>query len=390
MAREENFLGIKPRAARPARPWNVTLACTVGLVHAIVAIALTVISVVIRTPLALPDPIRPIMNIPVLSEVWALVATLVVLPFLWVLVLKGSRHARAIIVVVLFVRAALAGLVLHTASVGSVGWWISGLVVLDVVGVILLFGGHRTSTFFAAARTALPRPPGDYGLDEPALPIGALAVGIALLTGSAFLPLALLVIVTILGMLVCLWACIYLYASQHSKFVVWQDVLSRLPAAGVVVDVACGRGIAAVSSLREWPQATGVAADTYERRHQSGNSPGATARNAEAAGVADRLTIHKCSLSDVPVAESSADLVTCLLGLHRRPSGSARAEVVAELLRIGRPGGFIVVIDRMPLDEVREQFLAAGAQVLEDRNAGPRSWYGWPRWALRVLVVRVA
>lgn len=383
-------LGILPKALRPPRPWNVTLVCWLGFIHAVLGLIATVVGAIVDEDLHLPDPVRPLVHTTLLSDVWALISTLIVLPFLWLLTLKGSRHARAVLVVVLFARIVFAAVLMHLANLHNFGIWIALLVVVDVVAIFLLFGGHRTSAYFAKRGELKVRPPGDYGLDVPWVPIASFVGGVACLIYSAFLGPVGMVIVTIIGMFLCVRGAFYVYASQLGKFGVWREILDSLPEPGPprVLDVGCGRGMGVVMALQTWPQATGIGVDIWAGKQQSGNTPEQLRSNAQEAKVADRLTIRTEDMEYLSAADDSFGLVISNMTIHYAKDVEARAQAVRELYRVTAPGGQIRIVDIRYTQQYRDVLAGLGAVDATVTNCGIRGWFGGPLFASRLVSVR--
>jgi arsenite methyltransferase len=87
-----------------------------------------------------------------------------------------------------------------------------------------------------------------------------------------------------------------------------------------------------------------VGVDIWRAQDQSGNGSQALLANARAAGVADRVEALDGDMRKLPFPAGSFDLALAGLAIHNLPPGD-RAGAVAELLRVVRPGGRIVILD---------------------------------------------
>lgn len=126
-----------------------------------------------------------------------------------------------------------------------------------------------------------------------------------------------------------------------------------------VLDVACGKGVPLSYFVREY----GV--------HGSGvEEDGRLVTQAEARsredGMADRLQFQTGHSDALPYRDAIFDVVVGELGLAARCDPAA---AVAELVRVTKPGGFVVLVQlvwKAPVDEERQQVLSShlGARPL--------------------------
>lgn len=117
-----------------------------------------------------------------------------------------------------------------------------------------------------------------------------------------------------------------------------------------MLDVGCGAGQIAIPAARAGAQVTGVdiAANSIEQARQRAKAEGVNVQLDE--GDAEML----------PYADASFDLVVSLIGAMFAP----RPEyVAAELLRVCRPGGRIVMANWTPEGHVGQMFKVIGKHV---------------------------
>src|SRR5215475_12216905 len=149
---------------------------------------------------------------------------------------------------------------------------------------------------------------GSYGIDAPyLLVVPAVLILWNLIDGILNRRVAPFVVVVIL----VASACSGLYTSRRGKFVVWARLLDSLSLSGDehVVDLGCGRGAVLLMAAERLHTGRAVGVDLWKRSDQSGNSPTATQRNAEAEGVADRVDLHTADMTLLPFANDSFDVV---------------------------------------------------------------------------------
>jgi len=71
------------------------------------------------------------------------------------------------------------------------------------------------------------------------------------------------------------------------------------------------------------PNGRAVGVDLWRSGYQSGNATEATQRNAEAAGVADRVELHTGDMTALPFSDGEFDVIVSSLAIHNigKPDG---------------------------------------------------------------------
>src|SRR3569833_61774 len=197
---------------------------------------------------------------------------------------------------------------------------------------------------------------------------------------------------------------LYLYASLHGKFQVWDDILSKVPDHVFVhpsLDVGCGRGMVllkvaqrksalngnttaaadvktdtappAAKAHRRCDPAFGI--DIFSSQDQPGNAPLATYANAAALGVTAEVVLHRASFTETfPFADDVFGLVTASLSLHN-VGEAERAAAVREMARVCRPEGRVVIVDLFGTATYADVLKQEGFEV-QVRGAGMILMYG--------------
>ncbi len=232
---------------------------------------------------------------------------------------------------------------------------------------------------------------GDYGFDTPYVPALLLLGSLPLWVGAVHAALARrpaqTVSMAVLAGFLVACAASYVYTTRKGKLAVWDELLAALPWRGDerVLDVGCGRGavlLMAADRLSSGGKATGI--DLWQAQDQSGNALATTERNAAAEGVLDRVELHTGDMRQLPFADASFDVVLSSLAIHNVPDAAGRAKAVAEIARVVKPGGRVLVADIRYAADYAGSLEQAGFSVSR-RGLGLRFWYGGP-WMATTLV----
>jgi arsenite methyltransferase len=121
--------------------------------------------------------------------------------------------------------------------------------------------------------------------------------------------------------------------------------------------------------------------DPWRSQDHSGNDPVATRRNAEAAGVGDRIELCNADMTALPFPEAIFDIVTSALAVHNVPTAEGRGRALGEATRVPRAGGGLLLADLRHINEYRRQL----GPTPVAQSLGPEYWYGGP-WAATILI----
>lgn len=221
-----------------------------------------------------------------------------------------------------------------------------------------------------------------YGIEAPYWPAGfgvgtAVSLMLARSRGRWWLvPAATLLAQTAL----------YLHTTTRGKHVVWQRELDRLAPTGDerVLDVGCGSGAVLIALAQRLTGGSAEGVDLWRSKDQSGNDPARTWENARSYGVADRVRLHTADMTELPFPDASFDIVTSALAVHNIPNSAGRDQAVAEIARVLKPGGRLVLVDIMHVDDYAKALADAMAN-LECRGLGFNYWYGGPWMSARIV-----
>ncbi len=115
-----------------------------------------------------------------------------------------------------------------------------------------------------------------------------------------------------------------------------------------VLDVGCGRGLLLIGAAKRLTAGGGGSAagiDLWQQQDLSGNRPEAVLENARLEGVADRVEVHTADMRKIPFPDGSFDTVLSMNAIHNIYSAPGRADAIAEICRVLKPGGTALIVD---------------------------------------------
>jgi ubiquinone/menaquinone biosynthesis C-methylase UbiE len=227
---------------------------------------------------------------------------------------------------------------------------------------------------------------GEYGIDGGVSSIlagiGFGAIGLGLLGLGAFHACArkrlLAGVETLGGLLFLQMVPSYLYSTRKGKFVVWGQLLDDLSLRGdeSILDVGCGRGAVLGLVAKRLPRGRAVGLDLWRTRDQTGNAMEATWRNLDAEGVRSRCELHTADMRSMPFPDATFDAVVSSLAIHNIDGAEGRTQTLAEVVRVLKPGGRLLIADLMFTATYARELSALGMEEVVKRPLGWRFFYG--------------
>jgi SAM-dependent methyltransferase len=232
--------------------------------------------------------------------------------------------------------------------------------------------------------TASRREFADYGLDAPRVVrnlVLAAAIGFALWTvsvtglwsgvlmlGPVVFPLGQIGLITAL---ICLGMAGWMvWESKIGKIKQRERLLDLLPWTGSeqVLDVGCGRGLMLIGAAKRLTTGRATGIDLWQAADLSGNRPDATLDNSRKENVADRVDVRTGDMRKLPFADGSFDVVLSMNAIHNLYASADRDKAIAEIARVLKPGGRVLIIDIRHFRQYEKGLRAGGCAEVQRRS----------------------
>jgi len=141
--------------------------------------------------------------------------------------------------------------------------------------------------------------------------------------------------------------CLMLYWSRIAKIRRREDILNLVPWRGdeQVLDVGCGRGLMTIGVAKRLTTGRAIGIDIWDTKDQAAISPDITIINARIAGVKDKVEIQTADARKLPFADHSFDLIVSHWVIHNIPDEAGRNQALAEIARVLKSGGRLLLND---------------------------------------------
>lgn len=191
---------------------------------------------------------------------------------------------------------------------------------------------------------ALPRPGNWVSARLIALPA---ALGLALLAATPLMPFLALPALSLLALAAYFAHARRCFSPQGGNVQarIQELLLERLDwdGQGQALDIGCGGGTLTLALAQRHPQAQVVGVDYWGQAWEF--SQAQCQARAQALGLDQRVRFQRASAAALPFADQSFDLVVSNLVFHEVSQAKDKRQVVAEALRVLKPGGRFVFQD---------------------------------------------
>lgn len=233
----------------------------------------------------------------------------------------------------------------------------------------------------------------DYGIDAPGVRSGMLIAGF---TGAVLFTMTIVlqlrssgtnstvsVIAAALTGIVASYgfgmAAYMTYGSRIGKLRARERLLDLvatvIPWTGqeAALDIGCGRGLMMIGAARRLTTGKATGVDLWRAEDQANNTADATLENARREGVADRVTVETGDARSLPFPDSTFDVVLSHWVIHNLPDAADRTRALAEMMRVLRPDGALILADIANHAAYRKELETAGLKSIIADTGGVES-----------------
>jgi SAM-dependent methyltransferase len=188
-----------------------------------------------------------------------------------------------------------------------------------------------------------------------------------------------------LGLYLLIMAAGMLDYSLRGKLRIRDRVLRSIVWSGHerVLDVGCGRGLMLVGAAQRLTDGTAIGVDRWVRGAVSGNGSEAALRNAELAGVVERVEVCDGDARKLPFPDATFDIALSNFVLHELDTPAERARMLSEITRTLKSGGRVALVDFIFSGEAERTLRAQGLQNVRREPAA--GWIAFASFALLTL-----
>jgi len=164
-------------------------------------------------------------------------------------------------------------------------------------------------------------------------------------------------------------------------------MLRKIPWNGTeyVLDVGCGGGLLAIQVAKYFSQEGNiVGVDIWSQQDLGNNSAQAALQNAQIEGVADRIEVQTGNVCDLVYDDGLFDVVVSSFVIHNIAEYDDRMLALTEMMRVLKPGGYLLVQDIFYTQEYFNFF--ANSQDIRQVELSGLQWAMFP--PPRILMVQ--
>lgn len=197
----------------------------------------------------------------------------------------------------------------------------------------------------------------DYGIDAPGLVRLFFAGGGVALIGfiianqfradASILTNIGIIAAAVAAFYMLFMGCLMVYWSRVQKIIERDKLLNLINWRGdeQVLDVGCGRGLLLIGSAQKLTTGKAIGIDIWAAKDQYKNSPNGVIENAQMIGVDNKIEILTADMRNMPFDDHMMDVVMSHWAVHNLDSKADRDKSLAEMARVLKPDGTLLLID---------------------------------------------
>lgn len=215
----------------------------------------------------------------------------------------------------------------------------------------------------------------NYGIDAPKVITKLIVIGVLIILVSIIFPIIKIGELIILtsgfiwaGISLVLVGILMILYSKFGKFRHRNRILNMIEWNGneKVLDVGTGLGLLMIGAAKKLTSGKSIGIDIFDPKDLTKNSIEQTKENAELENVVAKVEILKMDILKTNFPDDYFDVIVSNLCLHNIKKSGDRKAACAEIHRIIKPQGKVIISDFIKIREYTKAFRSFGMHVQKE------------------------
>ena len=212
----------------------------------------------------------------------------------------------------------------------------------------------------------------NYGIDAPKVIARLIIIGVLIILISIIFPIVRIGVFIIFmsgfiwaGISLVLTGILMILYSKFGKFRHRERILNMIEWNGSekVLDVGTGQGLLMIGAAKKLTIGESIGIDIFDAKDLTSNSIERTKANAKLENVETKVKILRMNILKTDFPNDYFDVIVSNLCLHNIQKAEDRKAACAEIYRILKPGGKVIISDFIKIGEYTKKFKSLGMHV---------------------------
>lgn len=214
-----------------------------------------------------------------------------------------------------------------------------------------------------------------YGIDAPKVITNLIAIGLIIILITIMFPIIHIGQLTLLtsgfvwsGIALALTGILMVLYSKFGKFKHRDRILNKIEWKGDenVLDIGSGAGLLMIGAAKKLKSGKSIGIDIYDKKDLTKNTIERTRTNIKLEGVTKKAEILEEDVIKTDFPDDYFDVIISNLCLHNIKKSKDRKAACAEIYRILKPGGTVIISDFIKTGEYAKKFKSLGMRVQKE------------------------